>query len=297
MQRLRRILAFTAGGLVALLILGGVLVATWPPFARWLLGIETVRAEVSAFPLAAPAFDHALLDHVLETHVHDGYVDYSAIASDPSALRRYMAQLATSGPQTTPARFPTEAFRTAWTINAYNAAVLLGVIDHWPIRSVREVHGLIEPKPGFGFFWAQRFVLDGRQTNLIDLESELRRRTGDARVHAALNCASVGCPDLRAAAWAADTLDEDLDRAARRLASEPRHVQVDDAGEAIVLSQIYQWYAADFERDARQRGLGIEVLDWIAHFADDETADALARARSAGYAVRYRPYDWGLNGT
>lgn len=296
MSRLSRIAAISAAGAVVLAIVGVVLVATWPPFGRWLLGIETVRAGVAPFPQAALRFDHAMLDRVLDERVRSGHVDYTALAADSMALRRYVAILAVTGPTTTPDRFPTEAYRTAWSINAYNACVLLGVVEHWPIRSVHDVRGAVEPKAGFGFFWAQRFILDGAPTHLMGLEGALLRRTRDARIHGALNCASRGCPDLRPAAWTAEGLDEALDEAARRLASEPRHVQVDEAARTIVLSQIYQWYEADFANDARARGWGIEALDWVAGFADPETAAALARARQAGFQVRYRAYDWGLNG-
>lgn len=291
-----RMFALAAAAVVALAVVGVVLAATWPPFGRWSLGLETVRAGVAPSPPAAPRFDHRVLDQLLNERVRGGHVDYTALAADSIALRRYLAVLEVSGPRSTPERFPTEAHRTAWSINAYNACVLLGVVAHWPIRSVHEVRGAVEPKAGFGFFWAQRFVLDGEPTHLMGFERALLRRTRDARIHGALTCASMGSPDLRSAAWTADGLDEALDAAARRLASEPRHVQVDEAARSIVLSQIYRWYDADFANDARARGWGVEALDWVASFADPETAAALARARRAGFQVRYRPYDWGLNG-
>lgn len=296
MRRLLKILAVSGGALVALAALGVALVATYAPFAKWLLGIETISAGVSPFPPAATQFDHAPLDALLVEHLRDGRVDYAALAADDLPLRRYMASLEVSGPDTSPARLPTEAHRTAWTINAYNAAVLLGVVTHWPIGSVRDVRGVIQPRSGFAFFWGQRFLLDGELTNLYDLETGLRLRTRDARIHGALNCASVGCPALRPTAWRAEGLDEALDEAARRLASEPLHVQVDDAARAIVLSRIYHWYAEDFQNDARARGLGGEVLDWVEHFADADVAAAVARARAAKYAVTFRAYDWSLNG-
>jgi hypothetical protein len=295
-SRLSRMVAVATAGVVACAVVGVVLVATWPPFGRWLLGVETVRAGVAPFPQAAPSFDHALFDKVLDERVRGGHVDYTALAADSTALRRYVAMLEVTGPTTTPDRFPSEAHRTAWSINAYNASVLLGVIAHWPIRSVHDVRGALEPKAGFGFFWAQRFVLDGESTHLMGFETALLRRTRDARIHGALNCASLGCPDLRAAAWTAEGLDEALDAAAQRLASDPRHVHVDEAARAIVMSQIYQWYEADFANDARARGWGVEALDWVANFADPQTAAALARARQAAFQVQYRPYDWGLNG-
>jgi hypothetical protein len=48
----------------------------------------------------------------------------------------------------------------------------------------------------------------------------------DPRVHYAVNCASIGCPNLRPRAFRAATLERDLDDAARAFVNHPRGVTV-----------------------------------------------------------------------
>ncbi len=98
-------------------------------------------------------------------------VDYAEVLSGVSDLKRFAATLAEVGPTTTPDRFPTEEDRLAYYINAYNALTLLGVVDNWPISSVQDVRGWLDPRPGFGFFYGLRFFLDGDKITLYDLEN------------------------------------------------------------------------------------------------------------------------------
>lgn len=273
---------------VALLLLGLFGAALG---ALWAVGFRDVDAHAEPLP-TAPAYPYDALHRVLRAHVHAGRVDYRGLAADDD-LPRFVATLAETGPRSTPGFFAGEDARKAWAIDAYNAAVLFAVARAWPIGSVHDVRGAVEVQPGFGFFYAQRFALDGRRTNLYDFENDVVRAFGDARVHAAINCASASCPTLASEPYLPETLDAQLDAAARAFASEPRHVSV--TADAIELSSIYQWFADDFRRDARRLGAGDEVLDWIAHYATPEVSQALSAARAAGLPVRYRPYDWSVN--
>ena len=233
---------------------------------------------------------------LLERYVVDGKVDYQGLHAEKEVLRRFTATLAEVGPESAPERFPTEADRLAYYINAYNALVLLAVVEHWPISSVQDVRGWIEPKAGFGFFYGLRFDLDGERVHLYGLEHQvIRGRFGDARIHAAINCASGGCPTLESEPFYGAELYVRLDAATRRFCSGPPHVQVDDGAKEILLSEIFDWFHGDFEDHISAQGEGAEVLDFIMHFAEPEVAKRLREAREAGYAVRNIPYDWSLN--
>lgn len=231
---------------------------------------------------------------LLRDHVREGGVDYEGLVEDEPLLRRQAAIVARFGPDSSPEHFASEQERFAYHINAYNTLTLLGVVHHWPIESVQDVHGVLEPEDGFGFFYATRYEIDGDVMNLYDLEHDvLRDRYDDARLHAAINCASRSCPELFGRPYAAETLDADLDAAARRFCSGGAHVQV--TGEAIVLSAIFDWFADDFIDDAPRRGGGSTVLDWVAFHAPPELRARLEGARSANLPVRYAEYDWSLN--
>lgn len=288
-DRVKRYLRRSAMVLGGLAVLGAAAVAA--------LGFEGVTAE-DAEPLELPGegFSHDALDRTLAAHVRDGDVDYPALSRERTDLRRYAATLKTVGPESTPERFETEATRLAYYLNAYNALVLLAVAQRWPIESVHDVRGLIEPKAGFGFFYALRFRLDRAWVSLTELEHDiLRPRFEDARVHAAIVCASASCPDMRDEAYVPERLDAQLDDAMRRFVSSEEHVRIDDEAEQIVLSAIFDWFEEDFVRDAARRGAGDSVLDYVTRFADEPQRAALRRARERGYEVRYDEYDWRIN--
>lgn len=202
-----------------------------------------------------------------------GLVRYEALRERRASLDGYLAFLAQNpGPLS-------EDEALARSINAYNAFVLAGVLDRWPIDSVRDVHVGLFRAFGAGFFKGLRFRLDGESIDLDTLERQ-RVRTGDPRVHAALNCASMGCPPLRAELWRAESLDADLDAAVRRMLE--TRVSVD--GDTLVFSEIFDWFEDDFLVDAP------DICAWAARYRPDWQSFA-----DAGCPHRFAPYDWSLN--
>jgi hypothetical protein len=228
---------------------------------------------------AAAPFSHDLLDGLLGRHVRDGLVDYAALKQDPG-LRAYMDLLAAARPDDLPGR----AGRLAFWINAYNACVLKGVADHHPIRSVRDL-GLLGR---FTFFKGLEFSVAGRDLTLDAIEHGiLRAEFGDARIHFALVCASLGCPRLRSSAFHAERIEEELEAAARAFVRDPAKVRLDRAARTLHLSAIFDWYAADFEKEAGS------VLAYVRRYLPPEDA---AAAGEAGIRIVHDPYDWALNG-
>ncbi len=309
-----------------------------PRTKKWLLVVLVVVALVAlaiplfgfrrVMPLGPPTnsqFSYDTLGSALR-HVRDGRVDYEALVNDPAPLEAFVSSIAEMGPRSTPRHFADENAELAYYINAYNAFALLGVVRNWPIESVHDVHGLIEPKAGFGFFYGQHFRLDGRYINLYDLEHEVLRAFGDARVHAAINCASASCPALAPTPYQPHNLERSLTVVARAFSSAP-HVRI---SEVVELNPIYSWYAEDFlvhERHMRSLEGGaldpnapqepaeaeaeagaveeaeptpvhrdVKILDFIARFASPTERAALRLARESETEVRYFEYDWSLNG-
>ena len=246
-------------------------------------------------PLSPEGFDYQWWNDALGRWVREGGVDYDSVVSEQGDLRRFVATLSVAGPHSTPERFQTEPERLAYYINAYNALVLFAVIDNWPIESVHDVRGWLDPRKGFGFFYGLQMALDGGRTNLYDLENEVIRGFKDARIHAAINCASKSCPALASHAYEPVTLDAQLDAVTQLFCSTAPHVRVDEEAEQIQLSAIFDWYKVDFEEHARRLGKPATVLGFIEAFATPEVTEALARAQSEGFEVVFQPYDWTLN--
>lgn len=270
-----------------------LLVAATPP----VLGMRIIAPTVDG-PLARSAQElEDQRDAILDGAVREDEVDYRLIASRQEALERLAVGLASVGPRSTPAAFADRDSRLAYYINAYNTLVVLAIVQLHVRGGVHDVHGLIEPAAGMGFFWALRFRLDGELVSLHSLETGvIRARFDDARVHAALNCASRSCPALSSRAYRGATLDAQLEEATGRFVSSPFHVHVDDASRTLELSSIFQWYESDFVEDARRLGEPAHVLSWAAAHAPADRRAAIERARAEDYDVRYTDYDWRLNG-
>lgn len=209
-------------------------------------------------------------------------VDYRSFLSQGRAdLSRYLDLL-----QSIDVRSLSRAGQVAYWSNLYNAKTVDIVLSHYPVKSIRDIDlggGLLAVFSGGP--WSAKLVrVAGWDLSLDDIEHEILRPIfKDARIHYALNCASIGCPNLGQSALTAATLEPTLDRAAAAYVNHPRGVQLDHAG--LTVSSIYDWFAEDF-------GDGVPgVLRHIRRYASAELRRTLSAATGiAGYA-----YDWSLN--
>jgi hypothetical protein len=173
-----------------------------------------------------------------------------------------------------------EAF--AALANLYNALTIRLIIENYPLKSITSIRpGLFSIGP-----WKKDLItLGGERVSLDDIEhGMLRKRFADPRVHYAVNCASIGCPNLQPFAWTAGTLDADLDTAARAYVNHPRGVSVRADGR-LEVSKIYSWYKEDF--GGTEEGI-------LAHLAAYAAPDLAGQIRTSADIVSYR-YDWSLN--
>ncbi|MBP9142862.1 MAG: DUF547 domain-containing protein [Thermoanaerobaculia bacterium] len=238
--------------------------------------------------VAAAEFPHADWTAVLERFVDEGgRVDYAGLAGDRGVLDRYLGSLAQESPDSTPALFPTRADELAYWLNAYNALVVAGVLD----RGVETPSVWGDGLFGIGFFTVRRATLGGRRMSLKGLEDEqVRERFHDPRVHAALNCASVGCPRLPRRAFAGATLQAELDAAMREFVSDERNCRIDTAARTVWLSKIFDWFDDDFLDHERAGGAKTPtVIDYVNRYR------AADQRIPAGLRVRFLDYDKRLN--
>src|SRR5690606_30049321 len=93
----------------------------------------------------------------------------------------------------------------AYWINLYNSLTVQVVLDHYPVKSIREIKsGIFTPGP-----WDLPVTkIAGRSLTLNNIEHDiLRANWHEPRVHYALNCASLGCPNLAAQPYSGKQLD------------------------------------------------------------------------------------------
>lgn len=236
------------------------------------------------------SFSYADWNAVLEAHVDErGTVDYASLAAAPERLDRFLAEVQRTSPEKEPALFPSREDRLAYYVNAYNAWVIRGVLARGPEKDSVWKGGLVS---GYSFFVGMDIVLGGEKTNLKKLEDKtIRSLFADPRIHAALNCASRGCPRLPRRAFEPLTLDAQLDTAMREFVSEERNVSLDAPARRVTLSKIFDWFSGDFLGFEKKQGnVGSNLIDYVNRYR------AAGAAVPRDWSVRFADYDKRLNG-
>lgn len=216
---------------------------------------------------------------ILRDHTSDGwkrgksarFVDYATLQSDDRWTQ--LMNLLAGYPRE---KLDTAEKRKAFYLNAYNILSINMVVEHWPLTSLKSLGSVINP------VWAHDAgIVAGEPVTLRYLENDVLRAMGDPRVHMAINCASMSCPDLRTEPYVASRLDEQLDDQARRfLRQENKGVVWSEDGKKLHLSSIFDWFEEDFE-----------VVGGVEAFVQSY----LPSAASAERFVADIPYDWGVN--
>ncbi len=231
---------------------------------------------------------HAGWTAVLGEHVRAGLFDYAALRKDRKAFDAYINTLAAVDAKQL--KSWKRAQRFAFWINAYNAFTVQRVIDHDPVESIKDIGGIKET------VWDQEFIPlaklhpenKDKKLSLNDIEHLiLRPRFKDPRVHAAVNCASIGCPPLKSKAFRAGKLEKQLSEQFSDWLADPTRNLFTKASKKAEISMIFKWFEKDFEQD------GKTALDWIVIYAPEESA-AWLKDKTA-VKLRYLDYNWKLN--
>lgn len=244
--------------------------------------------SVTEFWSAAAAESTQTVDHQLWQDVLDNYLvtddpsgvalfDYQGLLDDGSEeLNSYLEQLAAIDP-----RELNRAEQFAYWVNLYNALTVQIVISNYPIASIKEVGS--SPLP-VGPWNDPAISIAGQSLTLNHIEhSILRPIWEDYRIHFAVNCASVGCPDLQAEAFTAANTEALLNLASESYLNHQRGLNL--SPDRLVLSSIFSWYAEDFGNSETQ------VLETLSKHIPQELAAKLAEYSGA---IEY-DYNWQLN--
>lgn len=236
-------------------------------------------------PTSTQTVDHGAWGAFLNKYLivqNDGanLVAYGQVGNaDKKALKTYIQSLA---------KVPVSTFnrpeQLAYWVNLYNALTVDVVLDHYPTESIMDID--ISP----GFFangpWGKKLVtIEGEAVSLNDIEHRILRPIWkDPRIHYAVNCASLGCPDLQAVPFTGKTADALLTAAAQSFVASERGVWPAE-GDTVGASSIYKWFSEDFGESAEA------IIKHMLKFAGQQQRQWLSKARDIG---TYH-YDWSLN--
>ena len=242
---------------------------------RWMIALALFSL---ALPLWAE-FDHShrhfssILRRAVHTKNLQTLVNYQQLKSAPQSLEVYLKSLSS----VTPLQYKKfdRNEKMAFLINAYNAFTLKLVIDHYPVDSIKKI-GIVLFSP-----WKKKFFnLLGKKQSLDFIEHEmLRKEFKEPRIHFAIVCASLSCPNLMPTAYNATHLEQQLVEAERNFFRDKNKNVYDASTRTIRASKVFEWFAEDFES---QYG-PIKAY--------------LKKKLSAQGAVKVEmlAYDWGLN--
>ncbi len=275
-------------GFHRLALFGFVLVAL-------LLAAQSVRAAPSAElwqrwsahdPASSVILQHDAWDQFLSRYVSeqaDGVnrVDYAGVSrADKRKLADYIDALTA-----TRVTALNRGEQQAYWVNLYNALTVITILDAFPVASIRDIDispGIFSDGP-----WGKKLVkIENEEVSLDDIEHRILRPIWqDPRIHYAVNCASIGCPNLRTEAMTAANTEDFLNAGAIEYINHQRGAEVIRG--KLIVSSIYDWFEDDFG------GNDAGVIAHLRQYAKPGLKAALANINK----VDDDRYDWDLNGT
>lgn len=204
-------------------------------------------------------------------------IDYVGLKKDP-VFAGLVSKLAAYDPKNLKSRDSKLVF---W-INTYNVFAAKMITDNYPVKSIKDVGSI------FKAVWKRPAgKVDGKSQTLNDIEHEILRKMDEPRIHVAIVCASVSCPDLRIEAFTVENLDEQLDDQMKKfLSSKEKGMKLDAGKNKVYLSSIFKWFKEDF----KSRG---GVLKFIGKYVSPADSKALSNSK---IKVSYLDYNWKVNG-
>ena len=235
-------------------------------------------------PASTETIDHRQWSQLLQRYGvrgEDGIIRFAYgrfTGADKQALKRYIERLGSTAVSSL-----NRGEQFALWINLYNALTVDLILTNYPVSSILKLN--ISP----GFFsigpWGKKLVsVEGEELSLNDIEHRILRPIWrDPRIHYAVNCAALGCPNLVLEAYTAENIDGLLEAAAEAHVNDPRGTRIEN-GELIV-SSIYRWFVADFG------GGDAGVLRHLRQYARGGLAEKLAGINQ----IAADHYDWSIN--
>ncbi len=202
--------------------------------------------------------------------------DYGGVSSeDKAVLDNYVAELSAA-----PVLSFSRDEQFVYWVNLYNALTVQLVLDNYPVPSIKKIYTRLV---SIGPWYKKLTVVEGEKISLNDIEHRILRPIWkDPRVHYAINCASIGCPNLTTA-YTVENAEELLQDAAVAYINHPRGVEVKDG--KLRVSSIFKWFKEDFGTSDKA------IIAHIKKYASPELHKQLEGITE----ISEDRYDWSLN--
>ncbi|MCH7949819.1 MAG: DUF547 domain-containing protein [Candidatus Dadabacteria bacterium] len=261
-------------------------------------GLEEVKTD---------SFDHsyATYNSLLKRYVINARVNYEGFINSRAEFETFLRTLGSVDENVFESW--TEEQRLAFWINAYNAFTIKAIIDHYPIKRSFTLVGIFyAPSDSIlqikGVWTKLQFRALGNMVTLEEIEHEtLRKKFNEPRIHMAINCASISCPDLRNEAYTPEKLEEQLADASTNFVNNPdKGVYVNEQSGKVKLSKIFKWFGDDFINNYGSKKLFNNyslkenaVLNFTSEYIESEEVKEYLMNNKL--KIGYLGYDWHLN--
>lgn len=228
---------------------------------------------------------HNIFSDVLHKYVKNGLVDYKALTQEKT-LDQYLKQLSETNPDKL-----NRNERLAFWINAYNAFTLQVVRDNYPVKSITDLHtggkiiGYLLGKT----VWDKEFIrINNKKYSLNYIEHNILRKMNEPRIHFAIVCASISCPELRNEAFESNKIDAQLQEQTTKFLNDKTRNHFDLKNRKAYLSEIFNWFSEDFGKTDEN------ILKFIANYLNEDISNDI-KTNISKWKISFNDYNWNLN--
>ena len=231
---------------------------------------------LSVYTFAQKVPSHQQWDKLLKKNVNEsGMVNYKGFQKDKAEFDAYLKTLSDNAPQ----KNWSENDQTAYWINAYNAFTVSLILQHYPVKSIKNIGAAIQI-PFVNTPWDIKFInIGGKKYDLNNIEHGiLKKKYNDPRIHFAIVCASISCAKLRNEAYTAAQLDAQLEATGKDFLNDKSKNSI--SADKAELSKYFSWYKGDFTKNG-------SLADFINKYSQTKI--------NANTKINYLDYNWSLN--
>jgi len=228
---------------------------------------------------------HQSFTELLKKYVINGLVDYKGLQIDKE-LDKYLTQLSNTNPEKL-----SRNEKLAFWINAYNAFTLQVVRDNYPIESITDLHtggkiiGYLLGKT----VWDKQFItINNKKYSLNDIEHNILRKMNEPRIHFAVVCASISCPELKDEAFEADNIETQLQEQTIKFLNDKTRNHYDLKNRKAYISEIFSWFGEDFGNSDEN------ILKFISKYVPDNISKDI-KSNISKWNISFNDYNWNLN--
>jgi len=226
-------------------------------------------------------------DAILKKYVKGDYFQYKALLDNKEDLQQFERFMKWQA-EADVSKMSREE-QIAFYINAYNSCCIKAILDNYPVHTPNDIDGFFDKltfKVG-----GEMLKIGGSDGDSIEYD-RLIANYEDMRAHFAVVCADRGCLPLKAGAYKGETLDDDLESAAKKFVSDKRHFTVDKEKGEVQISKIFEWYGPKFLKDPVRKVEGDRPEAYLTHWVDKDIKEML---ESGEYKLKIIEWDWTVN--